>query len=248
MALVANKARVKSTVIMSNYTPRWSVDRATSKGYFGKNLWYTNTLTWELRHLLSRCYEPIICTTGGIWPNHLQITLLWMIITPMCFFWKSSLISLCFFACHLTGECRLAGTTTRCQLAVFQTCPDMRVVHSHDLAKVSLDFWCFIRHSGKYNDNDNNSCCCCCCYYQLDTSGVPRLPSPVASGRRVAVAVRAVGEDGEGSGSVGQMPGFVCSVLFLVWNINEHQETWMKINEECDWIWRNRHIDKEDEW
>lgn len=33
--------------------------------------------------------------------------------------------------------------------------------------------------------------------------GVPRLPSPVASGRRVAVAVRAVGEDGEGSGSGG---------------------------------------------
>ena len=52
--------------------------------------------------------------------------------TPMFFFWNSLVVwwlyptSLCFFdrrfACHLTGECRLAGTTTRCQLTVFQTC------------------------------------------------------------------------------------------------------------------------------
>ena len=84
------------------------------------------------------------------------------------------------------------------------------MVHSHDFTKDLPDFCCFSPHSGKYDDNSNS------CYYQLDAPGVPRLPSPVASGRRVAVAVCAVGEDGEGSGSGGQISRFIRSVFFLV--------------------------------
>ena len=50
---------------------------------------------------------------------------------------------------------------------------------------------------------------------------MPRLPSPVASGRRVAVAVRAVGEDGEGSRSVGQI--VVVQFFFGIGKIKEHE-------------------------
>lgn len=110
---------------------------------------------------------------------------------------------------------------------------DMRVVQSHDFTKDLLDF-CFIPLSGKYDDKNNR------CHYQLDAPGVPRLPSPVASGRRVAVAVRAVGEDGEGSGSGGQMSRFISSVFFWYgknmeksMNIKKHERRSMK---QCGWI------------
>ena len=93
----------------------------------------------------------------------------------------------------------------------------------------------FHPHSGKYDDKNNS-----CHYYQSDAPGVPRLPSPVASGRRVAVAVRAVGEDGEGSGSGGQMSRFISSVFFWYgknmeksMNIKKHERRLMK---QCGWI------------